>query len=75
MTGVVVSYTSQDDIKTGSFFMQHGMQIAPGVPMQCQEGNGFKTFRIGLFGMDKLTNIPRTVDNLSKVFENIKSKV
>lgn len=73
--GVVVSYTSRDDIKTGSLFMQHGMQIAPGVPMQCQEGDGFKTFRIGLFGMDKLTNIPRTVDNLSKVFEKIKSKV
>jgi aspartate aminotransferase-like enzyme len=60
--GVVVSYTSDSDIQTGKKFLQVGMQIAAGVPLQCDEGSDFKTFRIGLFGLDKLTNIGRTVE-------------
>jgi aspartate aminotransferase-like enzyme len=59
--GVVVSYTIDDDVQTGKKFMAAGLQIAAGVPLQCDEGDDFKTFRIGLFGLDKLHEIDRTV--------------
>jgi len=64
--GVVVSYTTDPDVQTGKKFAQLGMQIAAGVPLQCDEGADFRTFRIGLFGLDKLTNIPRTVDTFAQ---------
>jgi len=62
--GVVVSYTDQADLQNGSKFASQGLQIAAGVPLQCDEPAGFRTFRLGLFGLDKLNNIERTVANL-----------
>ncbi len=52
---VIVSYTGDPDIKSGKKFAAAGMQIAAGVPLECGEPEGFSTFRIGLFGLDKLT--------------------
>ncbi|MGU9956202.1 MAG: aminotransferase class V-fold PLP-dependent enzyme [Arenicellales bacterium WSBS_2016_MAG_OTU3] len=69
--GVVVSYTDDVDIQTGKKFAGQGMQIAAGVPLQCGERADFKTFRLGLFGLDKLHNIDRTVANLEKVLHQI----
>ena len=69
--GVVVCYTSDDDIKTGKKFADLGVQIAAGVPLQCDEGVDFKTFRLGLFGLDKLQNIERTVATLAQALDQI----
>jgi aspartate aminotransferase-like enzyme len=69
--GVVVCYTSDDDIKTGKKFADLGVQIAAGVPLQCDEGVDFKTFRLGLFGLDKLQNIERTVATLARALDQI----
>ncbi|RDE19374.1 alanine--glyoxylate aminotransferase family protein [Motiliproteus coralliicola] len=55
--GVVVSYTSDSGISNGSKFAVRGVQIAAGVPLQCDEPEGFQTFRIGLFGLDKLHDV------------------
>src|SRR5690606_33110353 len=55
--GVVVSYTDDPDIQSGKRFAGLGLQTAAGVPLQCDEPAGFRTFRIGLFGLDKLGNI------------------
>ena len=68
---VVVSYTGDVDIHNGKKFAASGMQIAAGVPLQCDEPEDFQTFRLGLFGLDKLHNIDRTVDNLAKVLDQI----
>ena len=62
--GVVVSYTDADAIQSGKAFLAAGLQIAAGVPLQCDEPEGFKTFRLGLFGLDKLRNVERTVATL-----------
>ncbi len=62
--GVIVSYTDDDDIKTGRRFAARGLQVAAGVPLMCDEPEDFRTFRIGLFGLDKLTDIDRTVATL-----------
>ncbi|WP_274571338.1 aminotransferase class V-fold PLP-dependent enzyme [Neisseria leonii] len=59
--GVVVSYTDRADMQNGRAFIGQGVQIAAGVPLQCGEGADFSTFRLGLFGLDKLQNIDRTV--------------
>ena len=69
--GVVVSYTDNPGIKSGSKFAEHGIQIAAGVPLQCGEPDGFSTFRIGLFGLDKLQNIDRTVATLENVLTEV----
>jgi len=69
--GVVVSYTDDPDIQNGKKFAAHGMQIAAGVPLQCDEGDGFKTFRLGLFGLDKLHNAERSVENLRNILDKI----
>jgi aspartate aminotransferase-like enzyme len=69
--GVVVSYTDDVDIHNGQRFLKAGLQIAAGVPLQCDEPEDYRTFRIGLFGMDKLQNIDRTVDNLEKAMEKV----
>lgn len=63
---VVVSHTTRDDVKNGSAFAAQGIQVAAGVPLECGESAAFKTFRIGLFGMDKLMHPERTVDNLKR---------
>lgn len=69
--GVVVSYTDDEGIQSGRRFSQHGVQIAAGVPLQCDEGPDFRTFRIGLFGLDKLANVERTVRNLEDALDRI----
>ena len=71
---VIVSYTDDIDIKTGKKFMQAGMQVAAGVPLECGEPEGFSTFRIGLFGLDKLTDINRTVANLENTLEAVRGQ-
>ena len=69
--GVVVSYTTDDGIQSTKKFVAVGLQTAAGVPLQCDERPDFKTFRVGLFGLDKLHNIERTVANLSKALDQI----
>jgi len=69
--GVVVSYTKDPDIHNGKKFLAEGLQIAAGVPLQCDEPEGFQTFRIGLFGLDKLHNIERTVANLNSAIDKV----
>jgi len=64
--GVVVSYTDDKGIHTGKKFAEIGFQVAAGVPLQCDEPEDYQTFRLGLFGLDKLHNVERTVDNLAK---------
>ena len=64
---MVVSYTEDDGIQNGSKFAANGMQTAAGVPLQCDEPADFKTFRLGLFGLDKLADIDRTVNRLRDV--------
>ncbi|NYT61332.1 alanine--glyoxylate aminotransferase family protein [Alcaligenaceae bacterium] len=69
--GVVVSYTDDADIQSTRKFALAGLQAAAGVPLQCDESDDFKTFRIGLFGLDKLHNITRTVGRLEKALGEI----
>lgn len=69
--GVVVSYTDDPDIKSGKKFAAAGLQVAAGVPLQCGEPDDFQTFRIGLFGLDKLHNIDRTVESLSMAIDKV----
>lgn len=71
--GVVVSYTGRDDIHKGSIFAELGMQIAAGVPLKCGEPDSFKTFRLGLFGFDKLQDIDGTVERFEKVLNQVLS--
>ena len=68
---VIVSYTSNPNIHNGSAFANLGMQIAAGVPLQCDEPDGFQTFRLGLFGIDKLTNIERTVSLFEETLKQL----
>lgn len=69
--GVVVSYTDDPDIQNGSKFKALGMQIAAGVPLQVGEGEGFRTFRLGLFGLDKLADVDATVARLRRGVEAV----
>lgn len=69
--GVVVCYTDDPDIHNGSKFAAQGMQIAAGVPLKCGEPADYQTFRIGLFGLDKLHHIDRTVASLEQVLEQL----
>ncbi|MDZ7670116.1 MAG: alanine--glyoxylate aminotransferase family protein [Gammaproteobacteria bacterium] len=69
--GVIVSYTGDDAIKNGSRFAEQGLQIAPGVPLMCDEGDDFRTFRIGLFGLDKLEDVDRTVATLEQALARL----
>jgi aspartate aminotransferase-like enzyme len=69
--GVVVSYTDDDGLRSGKKFAEAGLQTAAGVPLQCDEPADFKTFRLGLFGLDKLHEVERTVDSLAKALNRI----
>ena len=69
--GVVVSYTESPDVQNGSRFKELGFQIAAGVPLKCDEPSGFSTFRLGLFGLDKLKNVESTLATLDQAFEQI----
>ena len=68
---VVVSFTDDDLIKNGSKFAAAGVQIAAGVPLECGEGPDYKSFRIGLFGLDKLHYIDRTVRNFEDALDQV----
>jgi aspartate aminotransferase-like enzyme len=61
---VVVAFTDDPDVRSGARFKQRGLQVAAGVPLMCGEGDDFSTFRIGLFGLDKLTDVDGTVQRL-----------
>jgi aspartate aminotransferase-like enzyme len=69
--GVVVSYTTDPEIQTGKRFMAQGLQIAAGVPLMCDEPAGFRTFRIGLFGLDKLTDVDGTLAALASALDQV----
>jgi aspartate aminotransferase-like enzyme len=69
--GVVVSYTEDAGIQTGKKFAAVGVQIAAGVPLKCDEPEDFQTFRIGLFGLDKLHNVDVTVKKLDQTLNQI----
>jgi aspartate aminotransferase-like enzyme len=69
--GVVVSYTTDPDIQSAKKFVAHGLQAAAGVPLQCDEPADFRSFRVGLFGLDKLGNVDRTVATLEGVLDRL----
>jgi aspartate aminotransferase-like enzyme len=69
--GVVVSYTTDPEIQTGRKFAAEGMQIAAGVPLACNEPEGFMTFRLGLFGLDKLYDVPAAKARLQTVLDKV----
>ena len=72
--GVVVSYTDRDDMHKGSAFAEIGVQIAAGVPLKVGEPDNFKTFRLGLFGLDKLTDIDGTVARFETALDKVLSQ-
>jgi aspartate aminotransferase-like enzyme len=69
--GVVVSYTSDPDLQSGKKFLAEGLQTAAGVPLQCDEGADFKTFRVGLFGLEKWQHVERTVGHLAAALDRM----
>ena len=69
--GVVVSYTTDNELQSARKFLAAGLQAAAGVPLQCDEPADYKTFRLGLFGLDKLNNVDRTVQLLEQALEKI----
>lgn len=69
--GVIVSYTEDPEIQSGKKFLAQGLQSAAGVPLQCGEPADFRTFRLGLFGLDKLHNIERTVGKLEQALAGL----
>lgn len=69
--GVVVSYTTDPDIQNGSKFKALGYQIAAGVPLQVGEGPEFRTFRLGLFGLDKLKDVDATLARLKTALDQV----
>jgi aspartate aminotransferase-like enzyme len=69
--GVVVSYTDDPEIQSSKNFLGQGLQTAAGVPLQCDEGADFRSFRVGLFGLEKLHNIDRTVHHLEAALDRI----
>jgi len=69
--GVVVSYTEDPDIHNSKKFLAQGLQTASGVPLQCDEPADFRTFRVGLFGLEKLHNVDRTVAQLAAALDHM----
>ena len=69
--GVVVSYTEDDGIHSSKAFAALGLQTAAGVPLQCDEPADFRTFRVGLFGLEKWHNVARSVQHLSQALDAI----
>ena len=68
---VIVSHTERDDIKNGDAFAANGVQIAAGVPLECGESAAFKTFRVGLFGLDKLADIDGTISDFMQALDTV----
>lgn len=71
--GVVVSYTTDPDIQNGKKFAAQGMQIAAGVPLMCDEPSNFSTFRLGLFGLDKMHDVETAVGKIESVLKQIEA--
>jgi aspartate aminotransferase-like enzyme len=69
--GVVVSYTTDPDIHSGKKFIAAGMQSAAGVPLQCDEPADYRSFRLGLFGLEKLHNPTQTVAHLAAALDKV----
>lgn len=69
--GVVVSYTADPDVQNGKKFAALGLQIAAGVPLACDEPEGFSTFRLGLFGLDKLYDVDATLARLKGALDKV----
>ena len=69
--GVVVSYTEDAGMQNSKKFLAVGLQTAAGVPLQCDEPADFSTFRVGLFGLEKLHNADRTVEQLAQALNRI----
>ncbi|WP_108785994.1 aminotransferase class V-fold PLP-dependent enzyme [Falsiruegeria mediterranea] len=69
--GVVVSYTYDPEVQNGKKFAALGMQIAAGVPLQCDEPADFSTFRLGLFGLDKLYDVDGTIRRLKRALDQV----
>ncbi len=69
--GVVVSYTTDPGIQSAKKFIEAGLQTASGVPLQCDEGPDFMSFRIGLFGLEKWRNVDRTVGHLAAALDKV----
>jgi len=69
--GVVVSYTTDPDIQNVRKFLAVGVQAAAGVPLQCGEGPEFRSFRLGLFGLDKWHHVDRTVASLAAALDRV----
>jgi aspartate aminotransferase-like enzyme len=69
--GVVVSYTSDPEIQSSRKFLAEGLQTASGVPLQCDEGPEFMSFRVGLFGLEKWHHVDRTVAQLAAALDRI----
>ena len=67
--GVVVSYTTDPALQSGRAFMQAGLQIAAGVPLMCDEGPDYQSFRVGLFGLDKLCAVDASVARFERALE------
>jgi aspartate aminotransferase-like enzyme len=72
--GVVVSYTDDPDIQSGRRFMATGLQIAAGVPLMCDEPADFRTFRVGLFGLDKLRDVDATIDAFQTALDLVRGQ-
>ncbi|MBC7193469.1 aminotransferase class V-fold PLP-dependent enzyme [Marinobacter sp.] len=71
---VVVMHTDNPDIHNTSLFRRQGLQTAAGVPLMCGEPDTFQTFRVGLFGLDKLNHVPRTTEKLAEALEKIRGR-
>lgn len=71
--GVVVSYTQDPEIASGRKFSEVGLQIAAGVPLKCDEPDDFRTFRIGLFGLDKLMDVDRAVETFENALDRMRA--
>ena len=69
--GVVVSYTTDPDIQSSKKFLAEGLQTAAGVPLQCDEPADFRTFRMGLFGLEKWHNVLRTLQQLRTALDAV----
>ena len=69
--GVVVSYTDNPEVQTGKAFLAEGLQIAAGVPLMVGEGEGYRSFRIGLFGLDKLLDVDGCVARLEAALDKV----
>ncbi len=64
-----MSYTNDPDVQNGKKFAENGVKIAAGVPLQCDEPADFKTFRLGLFGLDKLYDVAATTSRVRRALD------